>query len=332
MDIQTNLAEYAPKFNWAQYNASQTREKLIFMRLLRELCDLVEDPKYRVDPKAVPMRDVVFGLALRVYSNYSLRRFQSDLKLAREAKYIDRDYHFNTMSDHMQHPELKAIVKELVEISALPLKHIEECFAADATGFSTSKFERWFDIRMQRDSKKRVWRKCHAICGVLTNVVTSIEITEGNVNDTTQFGKLVKRTANNFAMREVSADKGYLSRDNMSLVSEFGGTPYIPFKSNTTAKSRGSTVWARMYRQFQQNNEEFMRHYHKRSNIESTFSMIKARFGNNIRSKKEESQDNEILLKVLCHNLCVLVQEIFMRNINIDFLVCAENYVARTKH
>lgn len=332
MDIQTKLGEFAPKFNWAQYNASQTREKLIFMRLLRELCNLVQDPKYRNDPKAIPMKDVVFGLALKVYSNSSIRRFMSDLKIAKEANYLQREYHFNTMFDHMQHPELRHILKELIEISAMPLKHVEECFAADATGFSTSKFERWFDIRTQRDSRKRIWRKCHAICGVVTNVVTSIEITDGDVNDSTQFSSLVRRTANNFLIKEVSADKGYLSRDNMSLVSEVGGIPYIPFKSNTTARSKGSTVWARMYYQFQQHNEDFMRHYHKRSNIESVFSMVKARFGNNIRSRKEESQDNEILLKVLCHNLCVLCQEIFMRNINIDFLVCAENYVARTKH
>jgi hypothetical protein len=48
--------------------------------------------------------------------------------------------------------------------------------------------------------------------------------------------------------------------------------------------------------------------------------MIKAMFGNNLRSKKEEAQDNEILLKVLCHNICVLIQEMFMRGLNIEFI------------
>jgi transposase len=93
----------------------------------------------------------------------------------------------------------------------------------------------------------------------------------------------------------------------------------------------GSPTWVKMFRYFNEHNEDFMKHYHKRSNIESVWSMIKARFGDHLKSRKEESQDNEIILKVLCHNLCVLVQEIFMRNIDINFSVQAENRDTRTR-
>ena len=80
MEIQTKINEHlGEKFNWTQYNRSQTREKLLFMKLLRELCDLVSNPSYRHDPRAIPMKDVVFGLALKIYSNFSMRRFQSEV-------------------------------------------------------------------------------------------------------------------------------------------------------------------------------------------------------------------------------------------------------------
>jgi len=36
--------------------------------------------------------------------------------------------------------------------------------------------------------------------------------------------------------------------------------------------------------------------------------MIKAKFGTVIRSKTEVAQVNELLCKVLCHNICVLIQ------------------------
>ena len=105
----------------------------------------------------------------------------------------------------------------------------------------------------------------------------------------------------------------------------------IPFKKNVTGKSGGSSTWAKMYKIFATNYIEFAKHYHKRSNVESVFSMIKARFGNNVRCKKQICQDNEILLKCLCHNLCCLVQEIFLNKIDINFKKCADNYIAH-KH
>ena len=54
-----------------------------------------------------------------------------------------------------------------------------------------------------------------------------------------------------------------------------------------------------------------MTHYHKRSNVETTFSMIKAKFGERLRSKTEIAQINEALCKVLAHNLCCLIQSIY---------------------
>jgi len=43
--------------------------------------------------------------------------------------------------------------------------------------------------------------------------------------------------------------------------------------------------------------------YHKRSNVESTFSAIKRVFGDFVRSKNKTAQVNEVLLKILCNNI-----------------------------
>ena len=56
--------------------------------------------------------------------------------------------------------------------------------------------------------------------------------------------------------------------------------------------------------------EEFLQHYHKRSNVETTFHMIKAKFGDSLRSKTDRALINEALCKILCHNIVVLVHEI----------------------
>ncbi len=63
-----------------------------------------------------------------------------------------------------------------------------------------------------------------------------------------------------------------------------------------------------MFNYFVYQREEFLEHYHLRSNIETTNFMIKAKFTDLVRSKDKTAQVNEVLLKVLCHNIVVLIQ------------------------
>ena len=52
-----------------------------------------------------------------------------------------------------------------------------------------------------------------------------------------------------------------------------------------------------------------MGRYHKRSNVESTFSAIKRKFGDAVMSRNDAAMVNEVLCKILCHNLTCLIQE-----------------------
>ena len=78
-------------------------------------------------------------------------------------------------------------------------------------------------------------------------------------------------------------------------------------------------MWAKMFHYFQYRREDFLQHYHKRSNVESTFSMIKAKFRDHVRSKSDTAMVNEVLCKVVCHNICVLIQEMYELNIEPTF-------------
>src|SRR3954452_6633421 len=95
----------------------------------------------------------------------------------------------------------------------------------------------------------------------------------------------------------------------MELVASYGGTPYIAFKSNTSANEGGTL--AKMFHLYNLNRDEYLNHYHKRSNVESTFSMVKAKFGDHLRSKTPTAMVNETLAKILCHNVCCLIQSTY---------------------
>lgn len=86
------------------------------------------------------------------------------------------------------------------------------------------------------------------------------------------------QTAKRFNVQEVSADKAYSSFANMRLVDNKGAVPYIDFKVNATDKGK-CEIWNRMFHYYNLNLTDFMAHYHKRSNVETTFSMIKAKLG-----------------------------------------------------
>lgn len=74
-----------------------------------------------------------------------------------------------------------------------------------------------------------------------------------------------------------------------------------------------------MFHFYSYKRAEFLSHYHKRSNVETTFHMIKSKFGKRLRSKTETAQVNEALCKVLCHNLCVVIQSMYELNITSEF-------------
>src|SRR5262252_3518410 len=103
------------------------------------------------------------------------------------------------------------------------------------------------------------------------------------------------KLAKNFTISEISADKGYGSVKNYNAIQRHGAVPYIAFKSIHTGRAEG--FWKKMFHYFQFRRDEFLAHYHKRSNVESTFSMIKAKFGDHLRSKTDAAMVNEVLCK-----------------------------------
>ncbi len=63
----------------------------------------------------------------------------------------------------------------------------------------------------------------------------------------------------------------------------------------------------------------------QRSNVESTFSMMKRKQGTALRTKSYVAQVNELLCKAVVHNICVLIQEIFVSGVTVDFQALAED-------
>jgi transposase len=295
--------------DWPIYNLVQKEEKRRFLTLLHDLCKGLENPPQSgAGRRRTPMADMVFTAVYKIYSTVSGRRFGTDLDEAFQAGYLSRK--LTMMSWQFLESELLTpVLKKLVSITSMPLRAVETEFAVDSSGFSTSRFCRWFDEKYGVQRSGRDWVKCHLACGVKTHVITAVEILDRNSADAPQFGPLVRRTAKNFKINEVSADKAYLSAQNIETVFDQGGTPFIAFKENSTGESGG--LFAKMFHFYSMNRDEYMARYHKRSNVESVFSMLKAKFGDAVRCKTDTAIRNEVYCKIIAHNLCCLIMSQF---------------------
>lgn len=296
--------------DWPAYNQSQVNEQDEFRRLLADLCSGIQTPPQTGrGQRRLPLADAVFSAVFKVYSTFSGRRFMSDLRAAHADGNISKLPHYNSIFTYLENPELTPILAGLVEESAKPLAAVESDFAADSSGFASSRFVRWFDHKYGVVKQSHDWVKIHIMCGVKTNVVTAVEIHGRNAHDSVQLPALLETTAKNFKMVEVSCDKGYSDRRSHDAIAQHGATPFIHFKK-CSADGQGG-VWGKMYHFFKYKQDEFMAHYHKRSNVESTFSMIKAKFGDAVRSKTDVAMKNEALCKLLAHNICCLIHAMY---------------------
>jgi transposase len=298
------------KRNWSAYNESQTVEKDRFQVLLADLCSGVPNaaPKSNKGGRPrVKTADRVFAATYKVYSTLSTRRFSSDLKAAARGKHISRPVHYNAVSHFMEEPDLEPVFKSLISRSAQPLRSLESAFAVDSTGFTSARHVRWFDHKYGVERTGHDWCKAHVATGTATNVVTAAAIYGRDTNDCPILPELVKRTKDEgFWLKEVSADKGYLSVENVEAIHDAGATPFIAFKSSTTGAAGG--LFEKMFHYYQFNQAEYMDHYHKRSKIESVFSAVKRKFDGHLRSRTDQGMRNEVYCKLLCHNLCCVIR------------------------
>jgi hypothetical protein len=153
--------------DWRAYNVAQTHEKEQFADLLRDLCGGVSEPERpKTGRPRLPIQHAIFAACFKVYSTVSARRFMSDLRDAAAKGYISRLPHFNSIFNYLENPELTPVLRAMITETSLPLKPIETDFAADSSGFTTSRLVRWYDHKYGTVRQQHEWVRVHLMCGV----------------------------------------------------------------------------------------------------------------------------------------------------------------------
>ena len=293
--------------DWPAYNRGQVNEHRHFQSLLADLCRTLpaaEGKRGRGRPR-LSQSDAAFCAIYKTYSTMSARRFMGDLDAAAERGYVGRVPHFNSVLNFFDSEAATDIMQDFVTLSAAPMVGLETQFAIDGTGFSGARYEKWFDEKWGAPKSKAAWVKLHAVVGTRTNVVAACAVTDKEQHDSPMLPQLVAEAARQFGIKELSADKAYCGRDNFAATEAVGATFYPAFKKSATGGVGGA--YAKAFHAFQMNKDEYLAHYHLRSNVESAFSAIKRKFGECTRAKNDRTMKNEVLAKVVCYNVCEVI-------------------------
>jgi len=292
------------------YNKVQESEFLNFFEFVRYLTNYV--------CKERKMKSMIQCLLIwRKFPNLSVRRARGFLLLLRKFNIISVNIPcFKTLSNYNENNSLQIILDKLIEKSSKPLSIIEHDFATDSTGIRTKLFSTWFSLRCKKRIRRRDHLTAHTTIGVKSGTITALNIEIKPGKDNKIFREHVDKTSENFKINEWSGDGMYWCKKNCRKVSERGGKPYFKCKSSWNGKQDGFPSWKEMNKDFVENKEDYDKHYHKRSNVESTNHSKKALHGNSVYSRLPSDRINEETLRWINYNINVLNRAKYEWDIN----------------
>ena len=282
------------------YNEIQETEFLHFFDFVRYLTNCV--------CKGKKMKNIISSMLIwHKFPNLSTRRARGLLLLLKKFGIINFNIPcFKTLSNYRESNSIQIILDKLIEESSKPLSVIEHDFATDATGIKTKIFSSWYSLRCKKEIKKRDHLTVHITTGVKSNIVTAINVETKSGKDNLIFREHVDKTVKNFDTHEFSGDGRYWCKENCKKVVEVGAKPYFKVWSNWSGKSRGCMPWKMMNLEFKNDPEEYGKHYHKRSNVESSNMSKKMIHGSMVYSHLASARINEETLRWINHNIMVL--------------------------
>ena len=301
-----------PQRDWSAYRESQHHERTYVERLLRDLCVRIPQPPRKPGPgrNRRLLADLVFEAVMKMYTGLPGSRLIPDLEASAAKGYLHTVGHENSIHNFLASSDTTPLLISLIEEASIPLGAIENGqYAIDSTGMSPCTYDRYYSFKHQGVTAHRDFVKLHIMAGTSTHVISGVKIT--SAGDSKQLEELLAQTRKHHTVRELSGDKAYSSIEHHAMLEQMGIAAFIPFKDNAVLHAQPD-AWSRKLCEFLLRRDYWLPHYHRRSNVETVFSMMKTKFGGAIRARRPTSQINEVLCKCLAHNLCCLVKAIFM--------------------
>ena len=108
----------------------------------------------------------------------------------------------------------------------------------DSSGMKTHQKGIWIQVRFQRFSSKRDFKKIHIFVDLVSKKILHCIMTDGTTHDAKQLRHILQ-DLEWMTFEIILGDKGYDSRDCFNAISKQGAVPGIPVRKNSVPRSRG---------------------------------------------------------------------------------------------
>ncbi len=291
-------------------------EKETFTGTMVSVVDSVDfQEEYKEGRPPISRRDILKALLIMSYHSWSYRRAQTDIRDLYKKELMIKNPNRPSMNRCMNDQKFKNQLQKLIEFTGSYLMENEDTIIFDSTGFSkmlrlsasNMKYSPHRNTRLPPLSKTR---KLHVVIGKNSKAIICARTSIGTVHDSQYFKELFNNIIieQKYPIKIILADSAYNSKEYFDLCEEHKIEAFFDFKSNHVIGRSGSFLRKRQFNLYHDKPQQWHKTYNARTLIEIVFSAIKRKGKNYLRSRTEVAQDNEMLLKALWYNLCLIAK------------------------
>jgi hypothetical protein len=281
---------------------------------------------HRYSPKKFTQHQLFACLVLKEFQRSDYRGVETllrDDRVLRAALELTEVPHFTTLAKAMKRLLRVPTVRELLDATLLHARRRRllapriEAAAIDSSGFEAQLASAYFVKRRAKNGLKTgVWQtttyrtfpKLAIVADTASHFILSATTHRGPAPDFDLWQPTLDEATRRLPIKRLLADAGFDAEwIHAAARLVYGVRMIIPAEHGRPSAQLPSGYYRRrMTRAFSREESPLKKHYARRGQVETVFSMLKRRLGSALNARNNRSQARAMLLKALVHNIMIL--------------------------